>query len=142
MRGIDMFDCVLATRIARNGTAAVTGSGALGGAERAVRARFRPARSGRATATPARNFSRAYIRHLIKAGEITGGRLATIHNLRYLLRLMERIRKAIEEDRYEEFRRDFFNHYDMSFGISDAVPAAVSGVNLPAAGCRTRKNRL
>ena len=47
-----------------------------------------------------RNFSRAYIRHLIKAGEITGGRLATIHNLRYLLRLMERIRKAIEEDRY------------------------------------------
>ena len=61
-----------------------------------------------------RNFSRAYIRHLIKAGEITGGRLATIHNLRYLLRLMERIRKAIEEDRYEEFRRDFFNHYDMS----------------------------
>ena len=61
-----------------------------------------------------RNFSRAYIRHLIKAGEITGGRLATIHNLRYLLRLMERIRKAIEEDRYEEFRSEFFSHYDMS----------------------------
>ena len=52
--------------------------------------------------------------HLIKAGEITGGRLATIHNLRYLLRLMERIRKAIEEDRYEEFRSEFFSHYDMS----------------------------
>ena len=61
-----------------------------------------------------RNYSRAYIRHLLKAGEITGGRLATIHNLRYLLRLMERIRKAIEEDRFEEFRRDFFNRYDMS----------------------------
>ena len=55
-----------------------------------------------------------YIRHLLKAGEITGGRLATIHNLRYLIRLMERIRKAIEEDRFEEFRRDFFNKYDMS----------------------------
>lgn len=67
-----------------------------------------------ATAIACRNFSRAYIRHLIKAGEITGGRLATIHNLRYLLRLMERIRKAIEEDRFEEFRRDFFNHYDTS----------------------------
>ena len=51
---------------------------------------------------------------LYAAGEITGGRLATIHNLRYLLRLMERIRKAIEEDRYEEFRSEFFSHYDMS----------------------------
>ena len=50
----------------------------------------------------------------MKAGEITGGRLATIHNLRYLLRLMERIRRAIEEDRFEEFRRDFFSHYDMT----------------------------
>ena len=50
----------------------------------------------------------------MKAGEITGGRLATIHNLRYLLRLMERIRKAIEEDRFDEFRRDFFNQYDMT----------------------------
>ena len=60
------------------------------------------------------NFSRAYIRHLIKAGEITGGRLATIHNLRYLLRLMERIRRAIDEDRFEQFHHDFFANYDMS----------------------------
>ncbi|MDD3214948.1 MAG: tRNA-guanine transglycosylase, partial [Eubacteriales bacterium] len=60
------------------------------------------------------NFSRAYIRHLFKAGEITGARLASIHNLRFLLRLMEDVRAAIAEDRFGDFRNDFFNQYDMS----------------------------
>ena len=111
-RGIDMFDCVLATRIARNGTC-FTDQGRLVIRNAQYAHDFGPIEEG-CDCYACRNFSRAYIRHLIKAGEITGGRLATIHNLRYLLRLMERIRKAIEEDRYEEFRRDFFNHYDMS----------------------------
>ena len=111
-RGVDMFDCVLATRIARNGTC-FTDQGRLVIRNAQYAHDFGPLEEG-CDCYACRNFSRAYIRHLIKAGEITGGRLATIHNLRYLLRLMERIRKAIEEDRFEEFRRDFFNHYDTS----------------------------
>ncbi len=111
-RGIDMFDCVLATRIARNGTC-FTDSGRLVIRNAKYAHDFGPIEEG-CDCYACRNFSRAYIRHLMKAGEITGGRLATIHNLRYLLRLMERIRKAIEENRYEEFRKDFFSKYDMS----------------------------
>ena len=61
-----------------------------------------------------RNHTRAYIRHLLKTGEITGGRLASIHNLRFLLRMMEDIRAAIAEDRLEEYRKDFYNRYDMT----------------------------
>ena len=60
------------------------------------------------------NFSRAYIRHLFKAGEITGARLASIHNLRFLIRLMEQVKQAIQEDRLLDFRNEFFSHYDMS----------------------------
>ncbi|MCR4708023.1 MAG: tRNA guanosine(34) transglycosylase Tgt [Clostridiales bacterium] len=111
-RGIDMFDCVLATRIARNGTC-FTDTGRLVIRNAKYSRDFGPIEEG-CDCEACRNFSRAYIRHLLKAGEITGARLATIHNLRYLLRLMERIRAAIEEDRYEEFRRDFFSRYDMS----------------------------
>lgn len=111
-RGVDMFDCVLATRVARNGTC-FTDSGRLVIRNAQYAHDFGPIEEG-CDCYACRNYSRAYIRHLLKAGEITGGRLATIHNLRYLLRLMERIRQAIEEDRFEEFRRDFFNKYDMS----------------------------
>ena len=111
-RGIDMFDCVLATRVARNGTA-FTDSGRLVIRNAEYAHDFGPLEEG-CDCYACRNFSRAYIRHLLKAGEITGGRLVTIHNLRYLLRLMERIRAAIEEDRFEAFRRDFFAKYDMS----------------------------
>ena len=111
-RGVDMFDCVLATRVARNGTC-FTDNGRLVIRNAQYAHDFGPLEEG-CDCYACRNFSRAYIRHLIKAGEITGGRLATIHNLRYLLRLMERIRKAIEEDRFEQFRKDFFARYDMS----------------------------
>ena len=111
-RGVDMFDCVLATRIARNGTC-FTDSGRLVIRNAQYARDFGPIEEG-CDCYACQNYSRAYIRHLLKAGEITGGRLATIHNLRYLIRLMERIRKAIDEDRFEEFRRDFFNKYDMS----------------------------
>ncbi|MBQ9009788.1 MAG: tRNA guanosine(34) transglycosylase Tgt [Clostridia bacterium] len=111
-RGIDMFDCVLATRIARNGTC-FTDNGRLVVRNAKYAHDFGPIEEG-CDCYACQNFSRAYIRHLLKAGEITGGRLATIHNLRYLLRLMERIRRAIEENRYEEFRKEFFAKYDMS----------------------------
>ena len=111
-RGVDMFDCVLATRVARNGTC-FTDHGRLVIRNATYAHDFGPIEEG-CDCYACQNYSRAYIRHLIKAGEITGGRLATIHNLRYLIRLMERIRKAIEEDRYEEFRKEFFEKYDMS----------------------------
>ena len=111
-RGVDMFDCVLATRVARNGTA-FTDRGRLVIRNAEYAHDFGPLEEG-CDCYACRNFSRAYIHHLIKAGEITGGRLVTIHNLRYLLRLMERIRAAIDEDRFEAFRRDFFANYDMS----------------------------
>ena len=61
-----------------------------------------------------RHHTRAYIRHLLKAGEITGARLASIHNLRFLLKMMEDIRAAIAEDRFGEYRRDFYSRYDMT----------------------------
>ena len=60
------------------------------------------------------NHTRAYVRYLLKVGEITGARLATIHNLRYLIRLMEEIRDAIAHDRFLDFRRKFYERYDMS----------------------------
>ena len=112
MRGVDMFDCVLATRIARNGTC-FTRNGRLVIKNATYAHDFRPIEEG-CDCYACQNFSRAYIRHLFKAGEITGGRLASIHNLRFLLRLMEEVRQAILEDRFGDFRKAFFEQYDMS----------------------------
>ena len=58
-----------------------------------------------------RNYTKAYLRHLINADEILGARLITIHNLRFLVRLMENVRKAIEEDSLTEFREEFYKSY-------------------------------
>ncbi len=110
LRGVDMFDCVLATRVARNGTV-FTDRGRMVIKNAQYARDFEPI-DANCDCYACRNFSRAYIRHLFKAQEITGARLATIHNLRYLTRLMERIRAAIDEDRYPEFHRDFMNGYD------------------------------
>jgi queuine tRNA-ribosyltransferase len=112
LRGVDMFDCVLATRIARNGTC-FTSNGRLVIKNATYAHDFRPLDED-CDCYACRNFSRAYIRHLFKAGEITGARLASIHNLRFLLRLMENVRAAIAEDRFADFRRAFFDRYDMS----------------------------
>lgn len=110
-RGVDMFDCVLATRVARNGTA-LTSGGRLVVRNAAYQEDFGPIEEG-CDCYACQNHSRAYIRHLIKAGEITGARLISIHNLRYLLRLMEQAREAILQDRYPEFMRDFYARFDM-----------------------------
>ena len=112
LRGVDMFDCVLATRIARTGTV-FTPNGRLVIKNAQYARDFAPL-DETCDCYACRNFSRAYIRHLFKAGEITGARLATIHNLRFLLRLMENVRQAIREDRLMDFRNDFFSNYDMS----------------------------
>jgi len=112
LRGVDMFDCVLATRIARNGTC-FTADGRLVIKNAKFAHDFRPL-DETCDCYTCRNFSRAYIRHLFKAGEITGARLASIHNLRFLLRLMENVRQAIREDRLLDFRNEFFSRYDMT----------------------------
>lgn len=103
--GVDMFDCVLATRVARNGTV-FTRDGRLVVRGAACASDFRPLEDG-CDCYACRNFSRAYIRHLLKAGEILGLRLCSIHNLRFLTRLMEEARAAIEADRYGDFRAEF-----------------------------------
>ena len=103
IRGIDMFDCVLQTRIARNGLA-LTGNGKLM-LRNAVFARdFQPIEPGCDCYACTGGFTRAYIRHLVKCKEILASQLITLHNLRFSLRLMESVRKAIEEDRLLDLR--------------------------------------
>jgi queuine tRNA-ribosyltransferase len=112
LRGVDMFDCVLATRVARNGTA-MTSKGRVV-IKNAKYSRDWGPLDDECDCYTCRNFSRGYIRHLLRSGEITGGRLVSIHNLRFLLHLMEQIREAIREDRFLDFRNEFYSKYDMS----------------------------
>ncbi len=109
MRGIDMCDCVLPTRIARNGTA-MTSHGKVV-VRNATYERDWTALDSECDCYTCQNFTRAYIRHLIKCDEILGARLLSIHNLRFLVRLMENVRTAIEEDRFLEFREEFYRKY-------------------------------
>ncbi len=109
MRGVDMFDCVLPTRIARNGTA-MTRYGKVIIRNAGSAHDFGPI-DPTCDCYTCRNYSRAYIRHLIKAEEILGLRLMTIHNLRYLQNLMREIREAIKEDRLLEYRQTCFSDY-------------------------------
>ncbi|MEX0386507.1 tRNA guanosine(34) transglycosylase Tgt [Spiribacter onubensis] len=104
-RGIDMFDCVLPTRNARNGFLFTDG-----GTLRLRNARFahdtRPVEAACDCYT-CRHYSRSYLRHLDRCGEMLGARLNTLHNLRYFQRLMSRIREAIEAQALDEFTRAF-----------------------------------
>ncbi|MCF6138074.1 tRNA guanosine(34) transglycosylase Tgt [Pseudalkalibacillus berkeleyi] len=109
IRGIDMFDCVLPTRIARNGTC-MTSEGRLVVRNAKFSNDFRPLDENCDCYT-CRNYSRAYIRHLVKTSETFGFRLTTYHNLYFLLKLMERVRQAIREDRLLDFREEFFEQY-------------------------------
>ena len=108
-RGIDMFDCVLPTRLARNGTA-FTQFGTMNLKNNPYRLDKRPIEEGCACST-CRTFTRGYIRHLIKAGEILGLRLITTHNLHFYLNLMRQIRIAIENQTFGEFRQRFVANY-------------------------------
>ena len=109
MRGIDMFDCVFPTRVARNGTA-MTRNGRLVVKNAEYAHDFRPIDENCGCYT-CRNFSRAYIRHLLKAEEIFGLRLTTIHNLYFLINFMKEMRQSIIEDRFPAFREEFFKQY-------------------------------
>lgn len=109
IRGIDMFDCVLPTRIGRNGTV-MTKKGRLIVRDLKNAADYRPIEDD-CDCYACRNYSRAYIRHLIKADEMFGLRLTTWHNLHFLLRLMDDVRDAISQDRLADFRDEFFEGF-------------------------------
>lgn len=109
IRGVDMFDCVLPTRIARNGTA-MTSQGKVVVRNATYAEDFTPL-DPECNCYACKNYSRAYIRHLVKANEILGARLITTHNLHFLLNLMKQIRQAIMEDRLLDFRNEFFAKY-------------------------------
>jgi queuine tRNA-ribosyltransferase len=112
IRGIDMADCVLPTRIARNGTAMTTqGKVVIRNAKYSKD--FSPLDPDCDCYT-CRNYSRAYIRHLFNVNEILALRLTTIHNLRFLIRTMERIREAIRNDNLLEYREEFYKNYGYS----------------------------
>lgn len=109
MRGVDMFDCVLPTRIARNGTT-MTSKGRLVVKNAAYVRDFRPL-DEKCGCYTCRNYTRAYIRHLIKSDETLGLRLTSYHNLYFLLELMKNVRQAIREDNLLEFKEAFFEEY-------------------------------
>lgn len=109
IRGIDMCDCVLPTRIARNGTA-MTSQGKVV-VRNAQYAEDFTTLDPECDCYACKNYTKAYIRHLLKANEILGARLLSIHNLRFLLKLMEDVRKAIMEDRLLDFREEFYIKY-------------------------------
>ena len=107
--GVDMFDCVFPTRVARNGTAMIP-EGRLVVRNAAYAEDFRPI-DERCGCYTCRNFSRAYIRHLFKAEELFALRLLTIHNLHFLLDFTKQIRSAIASDTFPELRERFLENY-------------------------------
>jgi queuine tRNA-ribosyltransferase len=108
-RGVDLFDCALPTRVARNG-ALFTPDGRINIRKAAYRAMDGPLDPDCDCAT-CRNFSAAYLNHLFRADELLGLRLASVHNLRFLARLMENIRQAVLAGTFEAFAADFLARY-------------------------------
>ncbi len=108
-RGVDIFDCVLPARVARNGTA-FTRKGSISIKGGAKKADFRPIEEG-CDCFACRHFTRAYLRHLLNVGEILGLRMLSVHNTRMYLRVMEDVRKAIASATFAEFRREFVANY-------------------------------
>ena len=109
-RGIDMFDCVFPTRVARNGMA-MTWTGRLVMKNREYTSDFRPLEEDCGCYACRNGFTRAYVRHLVRAGEIFGLRLLSLHNLWFLQEFMRRLRQAIIEERFSAFRSDFWRNY-------------------------------
>ena len=108
-RGIDMFDCVLPTRIARHGNA-FTRNGKLNIKNAKFKEDFTPIEEN-CDCYACKHYTRAYIRHLITAQETFGARLLSIHNIRFLIRMTEEIREAIENDCFEEYSEKFLEKY-------------------------------
>ena len=116
-RGIDMFDCVLPTRIARHGMA-MTSQGRVNIKNAKYERDFTPL-DPNCDCYTCRNYSKAYLRHLFKSDEILSSMLMTTHNLHFLVNTMAGIRKAIEEDRFLEYKEEFYDSYgDFKWEIS------------------------
>ena len=111
-RGVDLFDCVLPTRIARNGTL-LTSAGRFNIRNARFAEDTRPIQEACGCYT-CRTFSRAYLRHLIISREISGLRLATIHNVHFMQQLMEQIRTAISQNTFASFRTEFLQAYQIT----------------------------
>lgn len=107
--GIDLFDCVLATRMARNG-GLFTDDGVIALKKAMYKFDHSPVVEG-CQCTLCREYSKAYMHHLIKCNEMLGGMLATEHNLQYLYDLMIRIKTAIKEDRFKEFKESYLRRF-------------------------------
>ena len=108
-RGIDMFDCVLPTRLARHSNA-FTRNGKINIRNSRYKEDFTPI-DNNCDCYACKNYTKAYIRHLITCDEMLGGRLLSIHNIRFLIKLTEELREAIKEDRLLEYRDEFINKY-------------------------------
>ena len=108
-RGIDMFDCVLPTRIARHGLA-MTSHGRVNIKNARYERDFEPLDS-ECDCYTCRNYSKAYLRHMFKSGEMLSAMLLSNHNLHFLLNMMENIRKSIEEDRFTQYKKEFYDKY-------------------------------
>lgn len=109
LAGVDMCDCVLPTRMARNGTA-LTHHGQVN-LSNAIHKEAFVTLDDECDCYTCKNYTRAYLHHLVKTNEILGARLLSIHNLRFLVNLMENVRQAIKEDRLIEFRDEFYKKY-------------------------------
>lgn len=108
-RGVDMFDCVFPTRVARNGMAMIH-TGRMNMKNKQYERDFRPIEESCGCYT-CRNYTRAYIRHLYKSEELLVFRLVTIHNLYFLFQFMRDMREAIVQGNFSEFREHFMEHY-------------------------------
>jgi len=108
-RGVDMFDCVFPTRVARNGMAMIH-TGRMNMKNKQYKRDFCPIEESCGCYT-CRNYTRAYIRHLYKSEELLAFRLVTIHNLYFLLQFMRDMREAIVQGNFSEFREHFMEHY-------------------------------
>lgn len=108
-RGVDMFDCVIPTRLARHGMA-MTKHGNLNIKRAEYEKDFTPIEEG-CDCYACRNYTKAYVRHLYKANEIMSAMLISEHNIRFLVRLMENIRNAIECDSFLEYKNKFYSEY-------------------------------
>ena len=109
IRGVDMFDCVLPTRIARHGNA-FTRNGKINIKNAKYKEDFTPIEENCDCYT-CKNYTKAYIRHLVTCNEMLGGRLLSIHNIRFLIKLVEELREEIKNDTILEYREKFINQY-------------------------------
>jgi queuine tRNA-ribosyltransferase len=125
-RGVDMFDCVLPTRVARNGTA-YTRRGAIGLKAAAYKTDFGSLEEG-CDCFACRNFTRAYLRHLLRADEILGLRMLSVHNSHMYLKLMTDVRQAIAAGNFGEFYRTFIANFTPSQKVLAARSQALAGV--------------